>query len=69
MSRMLLEVIKLYQLLLSPYFRGSCRYDPSCSLYTHDAVLKYGTIRGLILGVRRIFRCQPLGSSGYDPVP
>ena len=62
-------IIKLYQLIISPLFPSSCRYTPTCSHYTLEALKKYGIIRGGWLGVKRISRCHPWGGSGYDPVP
>ncbi len=61
-------LIRLYQLLASP-FPSPCRYTPTCSMYTKEAVERYGVLRGCWLGLRRILRCQPFGSSGYDPLP
>jgi len=61
--------IKLYQLLVSPLFPSSCRYTPTCSHYTLEALKKYGLFKGGWLGVKRISRCHPWGGSGYDPVP
>ena len=65
----LLGMIWIYQRLGSPHAAGACRYIPSCSNYAGDAVRKHGALRGAWLAVRRIARCHPLGSSGYDPVP
>lgn len=62
-------IIKLYQLIISPLFPSSCRYTPTCSHYTLEALKKYGIIRGGWLGIKRISRCHPWGGSGYDPVP
>ena len=62
-------LIKIYQLLISPLFPSSCRYTPTCSHYTLEALKKYGLIKGSWLGVKRISRCHPWGGSGYDPVP
>lgn len=62
-------LIKIYQMLISPLFPSSCRYTPTCSNYTLEALKRYGIIKGGWLGVRRIFRCHPWGGSGYDPVP
>ncbi len=62
-------LIKIYQLLISPLFPSSCRYTPTCSHYTLDALKKYGIIKGGWLGIKRISRCHPWGGSGYDPVP
>lgn len=60
--------IKVYQLLAAPLPR-SCRYTPSCSAYTLEAVERYGAARGAWLGARRILRCHPFRPGGYDPVP
>jgi hypothetical protein len=62
-------LIKIYQFLISPLFPSSCRYSPTCSHYTIDALKKYGVLKGGWLGVKRISRCHPWGGSGYDPVP
>jgi len=62
-------IIKLYQLVISPLFPSSCRYIPTCSHYAEEALNKYGLIKGGWLSVRRILRCHPWGSSGFDPVP
>ncbi len=69
MRSVILKAIDIYQYTLSPYFRGACRHFPSCSNYTHEAVTRYGASKGLWLGLRRIGRCRPLGTIGYDPVP
>ena len=61
--------IKLYQILLSPLLGQSCRYHPTCSQYTIEAIDKYGPIKGIWLGTKRISRCHPWGGSGHDPVP
>ena len=61
--------IKLYQVLLSPLLGQSCRYHPTCSQYTIEAIEKYGPIKGIWLGSKRIARCHPWGGSGHDPVP
>jgi putative membrane protein insertion efficiency factor len=62
-------LIKIYQLLVSPLFPSSCRYTPTCSHYTMEALKKYGLFKGGWLGIKRISRCHPWGGSGYDPVP
>ena len=62
-------LIKIYQLLISPLFPSSCRYTPTCSHYTLEALKKYGLLKGSWLGIKRISRSHPWGGSGYDPVP
>lgn len=62
-------LIKIYQLLISPLFPSACRYTPTCSHYTVEALHKYGLFKGGWLGIKRISRCHPWGGSGYDPVP
>ena len=62
-------LIKIYQLFISPIFPSSCRYTPTCSHYTMEALKKYGLFKGGWLGVKRISRCHSWGGSGYDPVP
>ena len=69
MRSLVIKAIEIYQVTLSPYFRGACRHFPSCSSYTREAVVRYGASKGLWLGLRRIGRCRPLGTWGYDPVP
>jgi putative membrane protein insertion efficiency factor len=61
-------VIKTYQVLASP-FPSPCRFAPTCSMYTLDAVRCYGVLKGGWLGLRRILRCHPFHPGGYDPVP
>lgn len=68
-ARALLAAVRGYQLVASPLFAGSCRYEPSCSHYMADAVRRHGAIRGGWLGIRRLARCHPFGSHGFDPVP
>ena len=60
--------VDVYRALLSPIFRGSCRFEPSCSQFARDALVKHGA-RGAYLAVRRILRCRPFGGYGFDPVP
>lgn len=64
-----LAPIYLYRYAFSPFFAGSCRYEPSCSAYAVDAVQTHGVLRGGALALRRIARCNPWGGSGIDPVP
>jgi len=62
-------LVKFYQLSISPLIPDSCRYTPTCSEYTIQALKEHGVIKGLILGIWRIARCNPWGGHGYDPVP
>lgn len=69
MTRLLIALIKLYQLTLSPWVGRACRFRPTCSEYALEALEKFGFLRGSYLMAARILRCNPLGGSGYDPVP
>lgn len=69
MKYLAIVLIRGYQMILSPLLPNACRFTPTCSQYTLDAVKKYGFFRGLWLGLKRIARCRPGGGSGYDPVP
>jgi putative membrane protein insertion efficiency factor len=62
-------VIAFYRILISPVLPMSCRFSPTCSDYTQQAIKKHGMLKGSMLGLRRILRCHPLGGSGMDPVP
>ncbi len=64
-----LALVRTYQLLVSPFTGGACRFTPSCSDYASTAVMEHGLWRGLSLAARRVARCHPLGSPGFDPVP
>ena len=68
MKRFALKLIKFYQLALSPVMLVSCRFTPTCSQYTYEAISKFGLFKGVWLGVRRIARCHPFNPGGYDPV-
>ncbi|MGH9762699.1 MAG: membrane protein insertion efficiency factor YidD [Blastocatellia bacterium] len=68
MGRVLKTVIRGYQLLISPILPPSCRFTPTCSQYTLEAIQKHGPLRGTYLGMRRLLRCHPFHPGGYDPV-
>ena len=61
--------IRAYQRFISPGLGRNCRFTPSCSQYTLEAIQTHGCIKGLLLGIWRIARCNPLGRWGFDPVP
>lgn len=61
--------IRIYQYVISPFFPASCRHIPTCSNYSIEAIQKHGIIKGSWLGIKRISKCHPWGTSGYDPVP
>ena len=65
----LIALVKLYQLAISPWLGGNCRFQPTCSAYAIEALETYGPLKGGWLALRRIARCHPWGGSGYDPVP
>jgi uncharacterized protein len=68
-ARIAATLVRLYQLTLSPFLGGSCRFVPSCSVYAHEAIVTHGAVRGTWLALRRLARCHPLGQAGLDPVP
>ena len=68
MKYILLGSIKVYQMIPGPW-HNMCRHTPTCSQYMMDAIIEHGSIRGTILGIKRILRCTPWGTCGYDPVP
>ena len=69
MRAAVLLAIRLYQQAVSPYLPGLCRHVPTCSRYTYEAVSRHGVPKGAWLGARRLARCHPFGTTGYDPVP
>jgi putative membrane protein insertion efficiency factor len=68
-ARLALVLVRAYQLALSPFAGGACRFDPSCSVYAAQAIEEHGALRGAWLAFRRLIRCHPLARSGFDPVP
>ena len=68
-GKVMIGTIRFYQRTISVVLPPSCRFYPSCSEYTLQAVAKFGPLKGGWLGVKRILRCQPLSPGGYDPVP
>jgi len=69
MKKLALGLIRLYQLTISRVKPSSCRYYPTCSQYTYEAIESFGFFKGVWLGIKRIARCQPFYEGGYDPVP
>jgi putative membrane protein insertion efficiency factor len=69
LRRLLLLLVRFYQLFISPLTPPSCRYTPTCSAYAAEAIGKYGAWQGGRLALRRIGRCHPWGGHGHDPVP
>jgi putative membrane protein insertion efficiency factor len=68
-QRVILGLLTFYRRFISPALPPACRFTPTCSAYTYEAVARYGALRGLWLGVRRVSRCHPFHPGGYDPVP
>lgn len=69
MKGVALALIRFYKRFISPLLPPSCRFEPTCSVYTYQAIEKYGVLKGGWLGLKRISRCHPLNPGGYDPVP
>lgn len=68
-AKLLILLVRVYQVVLSPFVGGACRFQPTCSAYAVEAVATHGAWRGSVLAVRRLSRCHPLGRAGFDPVP
>ena len=66
---LLAGLVRAYQLIISPVLAGSCRYHPTCSQYALDAIDTHGPLAGSWLAIKRVARCHPWGSSGFDPIP
>ena len=69
MRALALVLLRVYKRFLSPLLPPMCRFEPTCSVYTMQAVEKYGAFKGVWLGIRRLARCHPLNPGGWDPVP
>jgi len=69
MKPIALWLIRFYQRYISPLTGPTCRFQPTCSQYTYEAIAKYGFVKGMWLGIKRILRCHPFHPGGYDPVP
>ena len=69
MSRLFLSLIRIYKMMISPYMPGQCRFDPTCSTFAFEAIEIRGVVTGSWLAAKRVIRCHPGGSRGYDPVP
>tara|TARA_B100000131_G_scaffold186521_1_gene179527 strand:- start:239 stop:481 length:243 start_codon:yes stop_codon:yes gene_type:complete len=71
-KKTLINIIKLYKLVISPYLGNNCRFLPTCSEYFIDSLNEHGLIKGFLMGVKRILKCHPIkflgGSEGFDPV-
>ena len=64
----LISLINFYKYLISPLLGNNCRFLPTCSEYTKEAIIKFGLIKGTSLGFKRIIKCHPWGKSGHDPI-
>jgi uncharacterized protein len=69
MKHIFIFIIKLYQILISPFLGDNCRFTPSCSQYTIEAIKKYGIFKGSFLSIKRILKCHPFHKGGHDPLP
>ncbi|MEQ8246523.1 MAG: membrane protein insertion efficiency factor YidD [Alphaproteobacteria bacterium] len=66
---LLRALVRGYQLFISPVLGANCRFDPTCSAYAHEAIGRFGAVRGTFLALKRVSRCHPWGGFGHDPVP
>jgi len=69
MKHIILSLIKIYRLLLSPILGKNCRFHPTCSEYTQEAINKHGIFKGILLGTKRLLKCHPFHPGGVDLVP
>ena len=68
MKILVLDLLGIYKAVVSPFLPPACRFEPTCSEYTREAVEKYGAAKGTWMGIKRILRCQPFCKGGHDPV-
>ena len=68
-AKFLIVLIRIYRLTLSPFIGGQCRFEPTCSHYGEEAIMRFGALKGSWLALKRIVRCNPFCQGGYDPVP
>ncbi len=68
MKFLVLDLLGVYKAIVSPFLPPACRFEPTCSEYTREAVERYGVVKGVWMGAKRILRCQPLCRGGHDPV-
>lgn len=69
MKELFLKLIRFYQTAISPHTSPKCKYYPTCSQYTYEAIERFGALKGGFMGLWRILRCNPWSKGGYDPVP
>ena len=69
MKKIFMKLIRFYQTDISPHTRPKCKYYPTCSQYTYEAIERFGALKGGFMGLWRILRCNPWSKGGYDPVP
>lgn len=68
-AKLFIFLVRIYQGLISPWFPSSCRHQPTCSSYTIQAIHEWGPFKGVWMGMKRLSKCHPWGTSGFDPVP
>ncbi len=69
LAKLIIALIRVYQLVISPVLPNACRYSPTCSAFGIEAIVKYGPFKGTYLALKRFLRCNPWGGHGHDPVP
>lgn len=69
MTKIMIAIIKAYQIVLSPFFGQQCRFTPTCSHYAIESIQLHGALKGFVLATKRILRCHPWHEGGHDPVP